>query len=161
MIKPLFAAKPQVVKKFTNRMMALSIFENRLYERKTLFTDKKKKKEENKEIEMTAYNSKGTIAVNSNNDLKEGLTENVVIKDNSMITMSDIEMKEDENLLVKNKITNKKLKMISGTKLSLNIADDKVGKGKKKTKIQLFYYLNQSKYLKVFFNFQKKEIKCG
>ena len=161
MIKPLFAAKPQVVKKFTNRMMALSIFENRLYERKTLFTDKKKKKEENKEIEMTAYNSEGTIAVNSNNDLKEGLTENVVIKDNSMITMSDIEMKEDENLLVKNKITNKKLKMISGTKLSLNIADDKVGKGKKKTKIQLFYYLNQSKYLKVFFNFQKKEIKCG
>lgn len=146
MVKPLLEKKPEVTKKILTRFAALSIFENKLlqinFEKKT----KKTSLSSGKEIEMISIDSN-----TNDSSLKEKLTPQI---NNNLINMNDIDIGGNEkNILIP---IDPKLKITYPIRLSLNEAS-----AARKKKLNLFYFLNQKKYLSVFFNFQKKEVTNG
>lgn len=146
MVKPLLEKKPEVSKKIVTRLAALSVFENKFLQINFEKEIKKKSLSSQKEIEMISIDSNP-----NDSSLKEKLTTKI---NNNLINMSDIDIGVNEkNVLIS---IDSKLKITYPISLSLNEADTT-----KKKKLNLFYFLNQKKYLSVFFNFKKKEITNG
>lgn len=143
MVRPLLEGNTETKRKIRQRLLCWAVFQKELMELKE---------------EKDTLKEKGEKKQEKNEKLVEliQVEDSKVRKDSSHSLNSTLNESEGKSLI---KTANSNGFFISQeNSFDLNTASEK---GTKKKKVRLFYYLNQYKYLKVFFNFQKKEVKGG